>query len=225
MRNHGNLSRRDLTKLAAGASTGVALGAPTPLFNRRTLDGWLQIENSATSFSTVDLNAAPGFLAKIASGEDRVSAFLRQFGAGFVKSLEDLYRNQGLFPAFDLKNEVSDAWYTANHPAAGATERVMTIDKLNEKLPIFTKGHALAKIRATDIYLFASSSLSSAAFTISQNGNDISFADGPLLDATTTMKSFVASGVDAAMNSLQLKITDTNTPIEKIWLVQRYTLQ
>jgi hypothetical protein len=78
MRNQGNLiSRRDLAKLAAGASIGTAFAAPTPLFNGRTLDGWLQIENSAFSFSTADLNAAPGFLAKIAGGQDRVSEFLR----------------------------------------------------------------------------------------------------------------------------------------------------
>jgi hypothetical protein len=35
----------------------------------------------------------------------------------------------------------------------------------------------------------------------------------------------VAKDVDAAMDSLQIKIADTKTPIEKMWLLERYTLQ
>ncbi len=54
----------------------------------------------------------------------------------YIKSVEDLSQDEGLFAAFDLKNDFSDAGYTANHPPAAATERVLTIDKLNEKLPI-----------------------------------------------------------------------------------------
>ena len=42
----------------------------------------------------------------------------------YVKSVENLSRDEGLFAAFDLKNDFADAWYAANHPAAGATERV-----------------------------------------------------------------------------------------------------
>ena len=34
-----------------------------------------------------------------------------------------------------------------------------------------------------------------------------------------------AEDVDAAMDSLEIKIADTNTPIEKMWLLERYTLQ
>ncbi len=80
MQSHRNfLSRRDLAKLAAGASIGLAWGAPTPLFNGTTLDGWLQIENSATSLSTADLNAAPGFLAKLSRSSDPLSGFLRSY--------------------------------------------------------------------------------------------------------------------------------------------------
>jgi len=142
----------------------------------------------------------------------------------YIKSVEDLSRDEGLFAAFDLKNDFSDAWYSANHPPAGATERVLTIDKLNEKLPIFTKGRSSAKIRATDIYLFASGSLTAAAFTATQGGNDITFADGPPLGTPGTMKCFVAKDVDSAMDSVQIKIADTKTSVEKMWLLERYIL-
>jgi len=47
----------------------------------------------------------------------------------------------GLFAVFDLINDFPNEWRNANDPPAGATERVLTINKLNnEKLAIFTKG-------------------------------------------------------------------------------------
>ena len=142
----------------------------------------------------------------------------------YLKSVEDLSRDQGFFAAFDLKNDFSDAWYTANHPAPGATERTLTIDKLNDKLPIFTKGRPPAKIRANDIYLFVSGSLPAGAFTAHQDGNDIPFTDGPPLGASSSMNCFVAKDVDAAMDAVEIRIADTKTPISKMWLLERYVL-
>ena len=95
----------------------------------------------------------------------------------YIKSIEDLSREEGLFAFFDLKNEFPSEWYGANKPAADAIERVLTIEKLYEKLPIFTKGRAPAKIRAMDIYLFASGSISASSITATQGGNEIAFTD------------------------------------------------
>jgi len=97
----------------------------------------------------------------------------------------------------------------------------MPISKLNEKLPLFTKGRPAAKIQATDIYLFATGSLSVAAFTATQGGNDITFTDGP---AVGSMKSFVAKDVGSAMDELEIHIADTKTAIDKMWLLERYVL-
>jgi hypothetical protein len=51
--------------------------APASLFDGRTLDGWTQIENSATSLSTAGITDAPAFALKLATGADAVSRFLR----------------------------------------------------------------------------------------------------------------------------------------------------
>jgi hypothetical protein len=157
-------------------------------------------------------------------GGDKLKNPASDFVLDYIKSVEDLSRDEGLFAAFDLKNDFSDAWYSANHPAAGATERMLTIDKLNDKLPIYTKGRAPAKVRARDLYLFASGSLTAAAFTATQDGNDITFTDGPPLGTPGEMKCFVAKDVDAAMDSVQIRIADTKTPIDKMWLLERYVL-
>ena len=68
----------------------------------------------------------------------------------YLKSVEDLSRNEGLFAIFDLKNDFPNEWHSANHPTAGATERVLTIRKLNEKLPLFTKGRAVKNVVGAD---------------------------------------------------------------------------
>ena len=128
-------------------------------------------------------------------------------------------REEGLFAVFDLKNDFPNEWYSANHPAVGATERVLTIDKLNEKLPIFTKGREPKNILAKDIYLYVPASVS-VSITATQGGNNISFGPGKPVG---TMKSFVSND-EAPMGNLKITIHDTTTVIDKMWLLERYVL-
>jgi hypothetical protein len=84
--NEINLSRRTFVKLAgitAAACSFVGIGNAkgksqmVTLFDGKTLDGWLQIENSATSLSAGQITDQAAFVGKLASGSDAVSAFLR----------------------------------------------------------------------------------------------------------------------------------------------------
>jgi len=57
----------------------VLKAAPTvPLFDGKTLDGWMQIENNATSLGSSSIVDAAGFAGKLAKGPDAVSVFLRE---------------------------------------------------------------------------------------------------------------------------------------------------
>jgi len=75
-------SRRTWMKLA-GMSLGAALaarpqsGAAAPLFDGRTLDGWIQIENNATILAAGGITDPAGFAGKLANGSDPLSAYLR----------------------------------------------------------------------------------------------------------------------------------------------------
>src|SRR5215212_7135653 len=77
--NH--LSRRAMVKLAAGSIAGLAaFGAssgPVSLFDGKTLDGWIQAENSATRLSSGGITDAAAFAGKLMNGTDAISAFLR----------------------------------------------------------------------------------------------------------------------------------------------------
>jgi hypothetical protein len=87
MPNEGNSpNRRELIKLAGLAvarlvaqtvSAEPALPAPVSLFDGKTLEGWIQIENSATSLSSAGIADPAAFAVWLANGTDAVSVFLR----------------------------------------------------------------------------------------------------------------------------------------------------
>jgi 3-keto-disaccharide hydrolase len=90
--NH--LSRRSLLKLtgvtvaAAVVGTGNAEEGPpaSSLFDGKTLDGWIQIENSATSLASGGITDPASFAAKLTAGTDAISLFLRGRLQSSVKS-------------------------------------------------------------------------------------------------------------------------------------------
>src|ERR1700680_4806353 len=76
------LSRRALVKLAGISAAGsvVGLGSASgdlSLFDGKTLDGWIQIENSATSLGSGGIIDPAAFAGKLTNGPDPVSVFLR----------------------------------------------------------------------------------------------------------------------------------------------------
>jgi hypothetical protein len=81
----GSLSRRALAKLACAAGVGYfarsGKAAETrrvlTLFDGRTLDGWIQIENNAISLSSGSIKDPAAFIQQLMHGSDAMSAFLR----------------------------------------------------------------------------------------------------------------------------------------------------
>ena len=78
--------RRELLQLAAVTAAGsyASLSHAQPqapnahsLFDGKTLNGWLQIENSATTLGSGGITDPAAFAAKLSSGSDPVSVFLR----------------------------------------------------------------------------------------------------------------------------------------------------
>jgi hypothetical protein len=73
------MTRRTIIQLAGLAAGGFRATAATAvsLFDGKTLDGWIQVENSATSLSGEGIADPAAFIAKLASGPDALSTFLR----------------------------------------------------------------------------------------------------------------------------------------------------
>jgi hypothetical protein len=107
-------------------------------------------------------------------------------------------------------------------PPADATERVLALDNLFERLPIFTKGRKADKILAADVYLYTTAGLSASALKLTHDVDEFAFTDGPPVG---TMKSFAIKDAGLQMSSWLLKINDVSTQIDKVWAVVRYILK
>ncbi|MBV8883138.1 MAG: hypothetical protein JO235_03955 [Chroococcidiopsidaceae cyanobacterium CP_BM_RX_35] len=141
----------------------------------------------------------------------------------YIKSVEQLSQQEGLFAAFDLIHDFSNEWYQAMNPPAGATERLLMLNNLSDLLPIFTKGRQPNKIQATDVYLFTPTALQVSALVLAQNTDEYTFTDSVPVG---TLKSFAINNIDnLPMSSWQLKIQDVTTEIDSLWLLVRYVLK
>lgn len=78
--------RRGLIKFAGVAAAASLAGvrnivgqpsAAVSLFDGKTLDGWIQVENSTTAFSTNSIIEPAGFVTWITDGNDTISTMLR----------------------------------------------------------------------------------------------------------------------------------------------------
>jgi hypothetical protein len=94
--NH--LTRRSFVQLAGLTVAGCSFmnicdisakadsRSAVPLFDGKTLDGWIQIENDATSLSVAGIADQSAFAGKLANGTDAVSVFLRGQLEALVKA-------------------------------------------------------------------------------------------------------------------------------------------
>lgn len=137
----------------------------------------------------------------------------------YIKSVEELSREDGLFAAFDLKHDFPSEWYKAMQPNTDNTERVLMLNNLHERLPIFTKGRKVDQIPAVDVYLFTNAELSASKLVL----NEESFTEG--VPVTANMKSFVIKDNNLPMGNWKLTIQDGQTEIDKLWLIVRYVLK
>ena len=121
----------------------------------------------------------------------------------YIKCVEDLSREEGLFATFDLKHEFSSEWHKAMNSPTGSTERVLLLHNLNERLPIFTKGWKPDKILATDVYVFASAAPDLSASALVLKGTDeLTFTDG---SSVGTMKSYVSKDNNQPITTWQIE--------------------
>jgi hypothetical protein len=99
------MNRRDLLRMAGAglASSPARAGATVSLFDGKTLDGWIPVENSATTLSLSDIKDRAEFSAKISTGSDPVSAFLHsrlpaaKVPAASVKAINEILSGPSIY--------------------------------------------------------------------------------------------------------------------------------
>ena len=69
------------------SNEGIQVSRRAFNFDGKTLDGWIQIENNATSLASSGIIDPPGFARKLTNGSDAISIFLRGHLQDSVKDL------------------------------------------------------------------------------------------------------------------------------------------
>ena len=72
--------------MSAAGVVADAGSRPESLFNGKTLDGWIQIENAATTLPSSDILNPAAFARKLTTGSDAVSVYLRERLSDSVKA-------------------------------------------------------------------------------------------------------------------------------------------
>lgn len=87
--------------MAAGSAIGIGQAAEVSLFDGKTLEGWHQIENSATSLSSSGIADLASLTGKLTNGPDPVSVFLRgrlqDPGKTLVKDLNQVIAGPSIY--------------------------------------------------------------------------------------------------------------------------------
>jgi hypothetical protein len=160
-------------------------------------------------------------------GGDKLRSVAADWVKEYIKSVDELSREEGLFAFFDLRHDFPNEWYKANNSLDGTTPWAMSLGDVFDRLPFFTKRATSKHINATDLYLFSSSMLSNTnAITLVQgtdpNSQSIQLNPGP--DVGKAVKQFVNNDLGPIpMINWQLTISNVTTPLEQLWLVTRYT--
>jgi hypothetical protein len=178
-----------------------------------------------TDFRQLDYNTITDVIMHIrytaVDGGDQLKKPATDSLLAYVKSVEELSQREGLFTVFDLPHDFPNEWYQATELPPTNNIRQIALNKLLDRLPVFTKSHQPSKVKATDIIIMTSSSIQASALVLTQNGTDNSFDNGVNIGL---YKAFAMHDMDMTLDKWLLKISDTTTPLNDMWLVVRYVL-
>jgi len=155
-------------------------------------------------------------------GGDKLKKAAAESLTSYIKSVEELGQRDGLFAIFDLQHDYPNEWYKATELPPAEDGRIIALNNLVDRLPVFTKSRNPDKIKAVDVVVMTTSALQAADIKLSQNGDDNDFMSGINIGA---MKAFAIHDIELPLEKWELKISDLQTALNKIWLVIRYVLK
>ncbi|MDB5616720.1 neuraminidase-like domain-containing protein [Tardiphaga sp.] len=152
-------------------------------------------------------------------GGDKLKKSASDSVLAYIKSVEDLSRDEGLYAAFDLKHDFPNEWYKATQPMGGPA---IVLKGIYERLPIFTKGRKAAKISANDVYVFAGEDSGVTGVTLTERGNDTLLVRSAAVGDLISFDAENTRGVP--MDDWTLTFQGNKLNLDRLWLVVRYVL-
>lgn len=163
-------------------------------------------------------------------GGDKLATAAADAVAQYVRTVADL--PNGLFSVVDARTEFASQWAVFMRPPApppAPQQRVLVLNGLNDRLPIYTKGHPVSGLVAQDVWVVTDAQVAAGAWKldIKPGNNTLSFTDGPPLGAGggNGLKMFVAPG-PAVIGDWTLTLNDAAaTSVSKLWVLMRYVMK
>jgi hypothetical protein len=150
---------------------------------------------------------------------------LRDIAAGavddYIRTVSDISSQEGLFTIFDARSDFAMEWQVFTHPSSSATQRVLTLKGVNDRLPIYTKGHPVSSLVAQDIWIITDGQINAGQLSLTQGNSDLSFTDAK---AIGSLKSFAGQG-PCVISDWNIKVADVGTPITRMWILARYVMK
>lgn len=157
----------------------------------------------------------------------------------FIKSVENLSQDSGLVALFDLQSEFAIAWAQAVAAPPSTTTspppRVISLNNISDRLPVFTRGRPAGNVLASDIAIVTATDLPAGAYQLQVSGNlsPVTFTDAPDDQMGTSGMKVLRSSTDLGLPfsgtniAWKLSITsqDKSLVLQRIYLVIRYTLK
>jgi Tc toxin complex TcA C-terminal TcB-binding domain/Neuraminidase-like domain/Salmonella virulence plasmid 28.1kDa A protein len=157
----------------------------------------------------------------------------------FIKSAEDLSQDSGLFALFDLQSDFATAWaQAAATPPLAVTSpppRVINLNNITDRLPIFTRGRPAQNVLASDIAMVTATALPAGAYQlqVSESLSPVTFIDAPDDQLGTSGMKVLRSSTELGLPfsgpnvAWKLSITsqDKSLVLQRIYMVIRYTLK
>jgi hypothetical protein len=165
-------------------------------------------------------------------GGDKLAGVASGAVADFVKSVENLSQDQGLFALFDLKSEFSGDWArSSNGPPLTSTgtpdpaaSKTIAMNNLLDRLPAYTKGIDANKVKAVDVFLLLSPNPSwvSKATLITSDGSNPGFTLGKNVGKIAVWQNI---GVDTPIDNWRIQLAGTGSgALTKGYVLVRYQL-
>ncbi|BAU54874.1 PA14 domain protein [Mucilaginibacter gotjawali] len=185
---------------------------------------------SLPDFKQIDYNTITDVIMTVRytsiDGGDKQKKAATTYLNTFVKNVQNLSQNEGLFAIFDLKNDLPNEWYKATQLPPAADGREISLTNIVDRLPVYTKTSAPDKIIAQDVYVLTEAGIASGDILINQGTNAqnvVSHGFGSGVDFKP-MHVFTAPGININMQNWTLAISNTAIPLNNMWMVVRYTL-
>jgi hypothetical protein len=144
----------------------------------------------------------------------------------FMKSVEELGQQEGLFCIIDLQHDLPTEWHKAMQVKEGDITRTLTINNVQNFLPYLVKikdgkPRDLKTVKVRDVLFVNHSDLQMGDMTLNIGGESNAFTMGIPIGDTQT---FVISEADIKLADWQLTINNTDKVIDKAFMVIRFTL-